>query len=69
MKKIEKVLENLLYEGLRRRVGEHEMVECKICNGIGHNDIVGHQYGIRHDGNCAWLEAYQVLYPLKWGKR
>lgn len=47
----------LLKSCLRYGVGEHDMVECKICDGIGHNDILGDEYGIKHTLNCAYAAA------------
>ena len=47
----------LLHDCIERRIGEHDMMRCKICDVMGHNDVVGHPYGIKHKPDCSWLAA------------
>lgn len=54
-------LQKLLHECIRRKVGEHDMVECKICDQSGHNEILGHYYGIKHKPDCSFLALVNLI--------
>jgi len=50
-------LGNLLKDGIEYGIGEHDMCACRYCGRRGHNDFIGHQFGIVHTDNCPWLAA------------
>lgn len=52
---------------IERRIGEHEMCRCKFCGILGHNDVLGHFYGIKHRDDCQYVTTYTEL--VKWSRK
>jgi hypothetical protein len=50
-------LSDLIKACLQYRIGEHDMVRCRICDQEGHNDVFGDYYGIKHTSTCAYVSA------------
>ena len=45
------------HDCFRRKIGEHDMVECRFCDQQGHNDVVGDYHGVKHRTNCPVVSA------------
>ena len=45
------------HDCFRRKIGEHDMVECRFCDQQGHNDVVGDYHGVKHRTNCPVVAA------------
>jgi hypothetical protein len=54
-------LKQLTHDAIARRIGEHDMVQCRVCHVEGYNEVQGHQYGIKHKPDCSVLAALAVL--------
>ncbi len=62
--KFQKLVENLLRDCIERNIGQHDMMQCRICHAEGHNEVPGHPYGIKHETGCT-VEKVRRAAPSK----
>ena len=61
LEKLYEVLCQVLEGGIERRIGEHDMCRCRFCGREGHNEEVGHPYGIKHNAVCTWMQVRAAI--------
>jgi hypothetical protein len=64
LSQLKELLAALLHDCIERKIGEHDMMRCKMCGAEGWNEVIGDPYGVKHKPDCSFIGAYEAMPAL-----